>query len=463
MTLKIILARQSGLTIFVSIVAVIVGMFVASNLSLQMAITAALTLFCVGLWASAAVPVYWTAFAFFFVAVVSGVAPPQIVFSGFQTSTFWLLFSGLILSSAIRHTGLGQRGAVVLTRYFCHRYVGTVTGICLFAVALAFVMPSAVGRIVMLVPIISVLAEHMGYGEGSNGRTGLLAAASFGTFLPAFAILPANVPNMMLVGMSDTLYSVHFAYADYLLLHFPVLGLLKAALLIVVIVHMFPDHDPVLASDAQHDFPPFSAQEWRLIIVLLLCLAFWLTDGVHHIPAGWIGLAAALACLWPQSGLCPDKCLRSDINYGSLFFIAGIMGLGAVISSTGLGEMVVQQLTSAVDLSHGGMLSNLVAVTGIGALIGLVTSMPGMPSVMTPVASGLASVTGLPLDAVLMAQVLAFSSVVLPYQAPPLMIAMQIGKLPHRAMARLCLILFVLTVLLLLPLDAVWWKWFGPL
>ncbi len=80
---------------------------------------------------------------------------------------------------------------------------------------------------------------------------------------------------------------------------------------------------------------------------------------------------------------------------------------------------------------------------------------------MTPVAENLAALTGLPLTTVLMTQVLAFSNVFLPYQAPPLITAMQLGDLPTGAVVRLCLVMFAIGALVLMPLDLLWWYALG--
>jgi len=62
---------------------------------------------------------------------------------------------------------------------------------------------------------------------------------------------------------------------------------------------------------------------------------------------------------------------------------------------------------------------------------------------------------------VLMLQVPVFSTVFLPYQAPPMMIAMHLGGVSIRDGARLCLALAALTLLALLPLDFLWWHVLG--
>jgi len=453
----VIFTKHTWQIVGVVAITAIVGLIAVLFLPTKMAGAAMLTVFCIGLWATAVVSQYWPAFLFFLIAVVFEIAPAETVFSGFHSSTFWLLFSGIILGAAIGYTGLGQRAAVLLSKGLGRRYTTIIFGIVFFSLALAFVMPSSMGRVVLLIPIIIALADHMDYSSGSNGRIGMLTAATFGTCLPAFAILPANAPNMMLAGMAENLYGYQLAYWNYLLLHFPVLGILKAVFLILLILWMFPDCDPTYKPASQRMIAPMTAEEYRLVAVLGLCLALWLTDSLHHISPGWIGLAAALYCLWPYSNLTSKKCLNEDINYNSLFFIAGIMGLGAVISATGLGEVVVQTLSEQADFSVDRPLWNITALTAISTLVAIVTNLPSVPAIMTPIAENLANLTGLPLTTVLMTQVLAFSNIFLPHQVPPLVTAMQIAHLPNGAITKLCLALFAISVLILTPLDLLWW------
>lgn len=50
------------------------------------------------------------------VAMLLAIAPADVVFSGFASSAFWIIFGGLILGMSIRHTGLGEHlaGRVLL-------------------------------------------------------------------------------------------------------------------------------------------------------------------------------------------------------------------------------------------------------------------------------------------------------------------------------------------------------------
>ena len=159
--------------------------------------------------------------------------------------------------------------------------------------------------------------------------------------------------------------------------------------------------------------------------------------------------------------------LRAEVvdglNYGALLFVAGVIGLGTMISTSGLGDRAGLFLLDIVDFAPGETIRNLSAMTGVSIATGLLVTQPGVPAILTPISGSIAEATDLPLLSVLMMQVLGFSSVVLPYQVPPLMVGLSLSGLSIATATRFSLILFVLTVLILLPLDYFWWRILGYL
>ncbi|ETI62315.1 SLC13 family permease [Marinomonas profundimaris] len=427
-------------------------------LTVSQALVSGLLFICIAFWATSLVPAYWPALGLFTFATATQLAPNNVIFAGFSSSTFWLLFSGMIFGAAINHTGLNSRATRLLMMVLGNSYQGTIIKIAFFAMGLAFLIPSGVGRIVLIIPIIASLADHFGYDKHANGRKAMLLAAAFGTFLPAFSILPANAPNMLLSGMTEALYDTPFSYWEYLLLHFPVLGLGKLIATIIVILWLFPDNAPSQAIQVSIEKSAMTSVEKRLLWVLCGCFALWFTDALHHISAGWIGLMAALVCLWPKFGLTGKNCIDKDLQYGTLLFAAGIIGLSAIIADSGLGRILVNYLTDVIPFSPHSPLLNLSLLTFISTCVAVVTNLAGVPAIMTPMAEHLADITGLSKNAVLMTQVLAFSNVLLPYQAPPLITAIALGNLSIGAVSKVCLATFVITSLILLPINFLWWQ-----
>ena len=89
------------------------------------------------------------------------------------------------------------------------------------------------------------------------------------------------------------------------------------------------------------------------------------------------------------------------------------------------------------------------------------TTNPAQPAVMAPLAEGFAHATGWPLTTALMTIGIGFTTFLLPYQVPPAMVGLQVGKLRAAAMIRLILPVMVFSVVVILPLQYLWWRLIG--
>jgi hypothetical protein len=278
--------------------------------------------------------------------------------------------------------------------------------------------------------------------------------------MPSTAVLPANVPNTVLLGVADSVYGVKLQYGPYLLLHFPVLGFLKALVLIWMIPRLFP---AVLAPVPDGASQPgnLSRHEKILIGILLVSLALYTTDAWHGISPAWISLASGLVCLLPQTGLVSTKALNEQLQVTPLIYVAGFLGLGAMIAQTGLGALAGDRVLEFVRMTPANHITNLAILALIGAGLGFITTLPGLPAVFTPLAKQFADASGLSLYAVLMLQVPIFSTVFLPYQCPPILIGMTLGGISIKEGTRLCMATAVITLVILLPLDLLWWRILG--
>ncbi|MBI3445890.1 MAG: anion permease [Magnetospirillum sp.] len=420
----------------------------------------ALAVASIGLWATGVIPEPITAVFFFTAAMLLKVAPASVVFGGFESAALWLIFGGLVMGVAVRSTGLGQRIATGLGRAFGTSYWGVITGVTLVGVAMGFLMPSSMGRAILLMPIAISLAARYGFAPGSNGHLGVVLAAAFGCHVPTFSILPANVPNLVLVGQAETLWHYTPSYGQYFLLHFPVLGFLKTAIMIPLIVKLWPD-TPRPDAETTQALGPMKASERQLSLILAAALVLWATDFVHHVSPAWISMAAGAILLLPVVGLVDRKAFNEQINYTSMFYVAGIMGLGAMVDKSGLGARLAQGILEVLPLAPGHAITNFASLASISTLVSIVTTLPGAPAVLTPMADEMARAAGMPIEAVLMSQVLGFSNPILPYQSAPMVVAMQLGGERLGPAQLLCLWLAGLTILLLLPLDFLWWRLLG--
>ena len=455
-----------GLIVLTSIAVFIAGPFVFSD---ELSSAAVLILLVVGALATGVIPEQITILIFFLLAMLLAIASPQIVFSGFISGAFWLVFGGLIIGAAVETTGLGNRIAQSLISYVRGSYMWVVATILLINLVLIFLMPSTLSRVVLLIPIIISISDQMGYSRGSKPANGLVMVTVLTAYLCSTSVLPANVPNNVLMGASETFLNTPIRYFEYFLLHFPILGALKAIIIWGAVVYLFkPENQEVKivtgdTGSIRKSKTQLPKHEKRILIFLVCALLLWATDTVHGITPAWVSLAVGIACLFPKFGVVSPSEFKEKVAIGPLLYVAGIIGIGAVVADSGLGNYLSKVMIEASNLSPDNPLGGFLVLSGISMLLSFFSTMPGVPAIMIPLAPDLQDASGLPLKTVVMTQVIGFSTVWLPYQVPPIIVGMQLAGVPMVAGIKVTFFIAILSIILLTPLIIIWWQFLGYL
>src|SRR4029077_12520377 len=101
--------------------------------------------------------------------------------------------------------------------------------------------------------------------------------------------------------------------------------------------------------------------------------------------------------------------------FGALFYLGAVLGVGALVEASGLGDAVARLLLSVAPLAPGQPAGNFALIVGFAMVVGLLTLHPSLPATMAPLCGKIAAAAGLPLQSVLMLQAVAFSNLILPY------------------------------------------------
>lgn len=416
---------------------------------------AAVLLLAIGLWATAALPEHLTGLLFLVLCMLLAIAPASVVFSGFTSATLWLVLGGLVIAEAVRATGLGERLANALFARVKPTYSGVIAAATAVTLLLAFLMPATVARVLLLLPIFAALGARMGMAPGSNGQNALALIAMIVSFQCGVTILPANAPNLVLAGAAETLHGKTITYVEYLVSQFPVLGCIKAVAIAWLLVKLFPDHPRPPAQEAAAK--PMSPEERRLTTLLIAALALWATDFWHGIRPAWIALAAAVVILMPRVGAVPHTVFPERIKLGSFFYVGAVLGFGAIMQDSGVGQALGGTVLNWLEIRPGADAVNFFKLALFGTVTGLFTTNPAQPAVLAPLAAQMAEAAGWRIEAGLMIIAVGFSTMLLPYQAPPVMVGVAVTGMPLRTMLRLTVPLTAVCLLVLLPLEYLWW------
>jgi len=413
-------------------------------------------------FATRILPETLTAILCFLAFLALGSAPPEVIFSGFTSSGFWLIFSGLIIGAAITQTGLGTQ---IATRIFArtgNSYQRVVVLLSLSGVGLGLLVPSTMPRIIVMMPVAVSLAATMGYKTGSRGQIGLAIAAATATLLPTYAILTANLPTIVHYSALETLYGIEPSYGKYLLAQLPV-NIVRLGVLIGLVLSLTKAEPALAPQDAPDAKSPMTPPQTRLLFVLAIAIAFWASDGIHGISPAWVALGVAAVVLWPASGFLAKDSMKTSIDMSPAIFLAAIFGLSAVARYLGIDALVANALIPRLGLTAGSDFQNFYSMTGFSVLISHFTTAPAAPVVLAPLAGSMADATGWPVFSVAMVQVIGISTPLIPYQAPPLIVAMSLAYMPVSTLTRICIALAIGVAVLGLPLTYLWWQVIGLL
>ena len=153
--------------------------------------------------------------------------------------------------------------------------------------------------------------------------------------------------------------------------------------------------------------------------------------------------------------------MREQVDLTPAIFFASIISIVAVASGAGLDRILADALIGSIPMNSGGGLSSIYSVFGVSLALSHLATAPAAPAMLVPFAAPLAEATGLSLEVVSMTQIIGISTPLIPYQAPPLIVAMSISKLPNVVLLRLCLYLGLAVSVLGIPLTYFWWQIIG--
>lgn len=382
--------------------------------------------------------------------------PVNIYMSGFFSSATWLILAGLLLGSMITFVKLDEYIAEKIQQIFNKTYSNILFGVLLIGVIFIFIMPSAMGRVLIILPILSAFIKKMGYEKGSKEEEGIILIGIMSTYFPAVAVLPANIPNNVLLGSMQSLYNIKFTYSSYFLDFFLILGLLKLVLIYILFSVLYRNCNPPLDS-VNTKKSQMNIQQKRALMLLLITLVLWGTEKWHGISVGWIGMIVSIICALPGSNLMAKKPLKT-VGFESFFYIAGIISLGNIAKYTKIATKISNYFIEQFSISSMSNYEISIIWIFLGIVIGLVVTLPGIPAILTPLAINFSEMTNLSITTLCKLEVLSFSNIFFPYQAPPLVVALQETGVSKIKTTIICFIISIINILIFSNILLYLWK-----
>jgi anion transporter len=420
-----------------------------------------IALFALILWSAQPIPIEISSLAVLLLLPASGLLDFAATFAPFAQPTIWLVFSGMVLSLLLSATGLGDRLAQRVRPLIAGGGRWRVLiGLHVLSLATAFLVPSGVVRVLLLMPIGISLTQAIAPSGGIEARRwGAAVALSLvcGTYFGGCGVLTGSVPNLVVIGQLEAATGRVVFWGEWLRWMFPVIGALRTILCLGVVwlVAGRDLADPVIS--VRQDPVPLNSDQRRALFLLVAGVCLWATDPLHELPPVYVGLFLVLMSILPGWGPLNLTRLR-EINFPLYFYIAALFGMGTALDLSGVNERVVSTVLQLLPDAGGHWLSACLALTAAALPLDFLMDIAAVGAVVTPSLLEVGQGYGLTPVASAMSVAMATSLVFLPYQAAPFMVALTYRQIALKQMVLTMFILSLLSLLLLCPLNVFYWR-----
>ena len=275
--------------------------------------------------------------------VLVGGLPVNRVLSGFASPSVWLVLAAMLMSRALRDTGLSRRIALIFVRLFGRTTLGVSYSLVMSDVTLAAGIPSITARSGGIVlPIARSIAELYESTPGPTARllgTFLMAALYQGSAVACAMFLTGQASNVLVAGLSAKLTGVTITWSSWFMAGL-LPGLVSCITVPYVVMRMLPPairRTPAAAEFARAELAAMGSIGRReaiaLAVFVTLC-GLWITSGWHGLDVTIVAMAA-IGILFITDVLSWDTALREHSAWDVFVWYGGLLTMGEVLNETG--------------------------------------------------------------------------------------------------------------------------------
>jgi sodium-dependent dicarboxylate transporter 2/3/5 len=394
-----------------------------------------------------------------------GSASFETAFSGFADTTPWFLFGAMCFGLMASTSGLARRLAYLVMRRIGHSYPRLLLGLIVSNFLLTAIVPSGIARVVIMAAIAMGLIEAFGMEKGSNIARGMFVILVYQATI-FDKMLIAGASSITARGAIEKFGQVDVLWSQWFLAYVP------CDILVMIIawrltLWLYPPETATLPGGAEFlnrqltAMGPWSTAEIKSSVLMLIAVAIWVTDFIHHIPAAMVGLGVGLLALMPRIGVLDSEDVRK-INYLPIFFVAAAVSLTNVLVQTRALDVVTAVLFDWMR-PHiaSGWWSTMVLYWSAFAYHIVIGNEIAMLSTSLPILMTYAREHGINPLALGMIWTFGAGPKIFMYESAVLVVGYSYGYFSNRDMMKVGAVLSVVTALILLLLVPLYWPIIG--
>lgn len=319
--------------------------------------------------------------------------------AGFGTEFVWLLVATFIIAQATADVGLGRRIALVLLRRAGDKPAMILLTLLAAVVVLSFMVPTAAGRISMILPVCLGIIESAQTPPSSRFAKAMLVGTSHASIMAGIGLMTAAGATLYAAGAFESLIGMRWGYLAWVAAYFP-LVVIFTIILWRMLMWVFPPErveligSAIYVNEQLQRMGHLGLAERKMLAVFTGMLALWVVGPRVSITTPQAGMLGALVLMLPGFRLLSWDRAVAAVRWNVVMLFGVSLALATALERSGAGKWLIDTTLSMVErpsaLAVVAVLAPLVMLIRIGFVNNL-----GMIAVALPLVFTLAKGWGL--------------------------------------------------------------------
>ncbi len=315
------------------------------------------------------------------------VAGFSTVFSGFSSSTVWMVVALVGFATGIINSGFMKRLAFTIMKLFKPTYNGQILAIMVAGGVLSPCIPNMPAKVAIMAPFTAQVADALGVEKKSKGAAGLFSAMFVPSNILGLCFLTGATMVYMLMAMMPGESFTWLSWAG---------ATIVWGIVVFIGFYFFnlkyyktntADLPEGFVQKKLDEMGPMTGNEKFSAVLLVLGIIAWMTTSITGIDS--FVIAMILWVLMVAKGLFTPQEITSKIPWVVIIMMGGITGIAALFSATGISGWLQATLNPILSpiVSNGFMLVIVVTVVTYimrYAVVSLLASVTILYAVFSP-------------------------------------------------------------------------------
>lgn len=424
-------------------------------------------------WISEAVSISVTALIPLAVFPLLGIMDIKTVAANYSSPIVYLFFGGFVIALALEKVNLHRRIALSILKLTGTKADGVILGFMLSTALMSMWISNTASTVVMLPIAISVIGLLIDDADGftendQNFALSIMLGIAFAANIGGTATLVGTPPNSVMLGIMNSQFNIDIGFFQWMKMGVPFAALMLVICYFILVKIVYPNHLGELKTSGnviQKELDKLGemsrGEKVVLAVFIATAIAWMLRSQINiffpdlNLTDTTISMVAALALFtFPlnfKKGEFPLKWEDTkELPWGILILFGGGLALAGGLKTAGIIDMLGVFISSkegwSVLMVSAVLIFVMLFMTELMSNVALVT-------ILVPLVAAIAIGLGVPILYMVIPVTLAAScAFMLPMATPPNAIVFASGHIKVHEMAKVGVVLNVISVLVLIGL-----------